>query len=64
MSRPLGDRIRVCAVVPVVHVQFIDASGLCRISGADLARQMEDDDWPGARPPFLIQVVCCETRES
>ena len=19
--------------------------------------------WPGARPPFLIQVVCCETRE-
>ena len=64
MSRPLGDRIRMCAVVPVVHVQFIDASGLRRIAGADLARQMEDDDWPGARPPFLIQVVCCETRES
>ena len=64
MSRPLGDRIRVCAVVPVVHVQFIDASGLRRIAGADLARQMEDDDWPGARPPFLIQVVCCETREN
>ena len=64
MSRPLGDRIRVCAVVPVMHVPFIAASGLRRIAGANLARQMEDDDWPGARPPFLIQVVCCETRES
>ena len=64
LSRPLGDRIRVCAVVPVMHVQFIAASGLRRIAGADLARLMEDDDWPGARPPFLIQVVCCETRES
>ena len=51
-------------MVPVGHVQFIAASSLRKIAGADLARQMEDDDWPGARPPFHIRVAGSITRES
>ena len=45
---------RLQVVKLALGVQFIAASSLRRITGADLARQMEDDDWPDARPPFLI----------
>ena len=49
---------RLEVVKLALGVQFIAASSLRRITGADVARQMENDDWPGARSPFPIRVVC------
>ena len=51
--KPAGLK-RLQVVKLALGVQFIAASSLRRITGTDLARKMEDDDWRGARPPFLI----------
>ncbi|MDE0304224.1 MAG: hypothetical protein OXI87_04975 [Albidovulum sp.] len=51
--KPVGLK-RLQVVKLALGVQFIAASSLRRITSADLARQMEDGDWLGARPPFLI----------
>ena len=51
--KPVGLK-RLQVVKLAVGVQFVAASSLRRITGTDLARQMEDADWPSARPPFLI----------
>lgn len=50
--KPAGLK-RLQVVKLALGVQFIAASSLRRITSADLARQMEDDDWPGARPLFF-----------
>jgi len=45
---------RLQVVRLALGVQFIAASSLRRIASADLALQMETDEWPGPRQPFLI----------
>lgn len=51
--RPAGLK-RLQVVKLAVGVQFIAASSLRRLTGADLAIQMESDVWPGARQQFEI----------
>ena len=51
--KPAGLK-RLQVVKLALGVQFIAASSLRRITGTDLAREYEDRNWPGARPPFLI----------
>jgi hypothetical protein len=45
---------RLQVVKLALGVQFIAASSLRRLTGADLALQMENDEWPGPRHPFAI----------
>lgn len=45
---------RLQVVKLALGVQFIAASSLRRMASADLALQMEADDWPGPRQPFVI----------
>ena len=51
--KPAGLK-RLQAVKLALGVQFIAASSLRRMAGADLALQMENDEWPGTRQPFVI----------
>ena len=51
--KPAGLK-RLQVVRLALGVQFIAASSLLRIASADLALQMETDEWPGPRQPFLI----------
>jgi hypothetical protein len=51
--KPAG-LIRLQVVKLALGVQFIAASSLRRIASADLAIQMETDEWPGPRQPLLI----------
>jgi len=51
--KPAGLK-RLQAVKLALGVQFIAASSLRRMAGADLALQMETDEWPGPRQPFVI----------
>lgn len=45
---------RLQVVKLALGVQFIAASSLRRLTGADLALQMENNEWPGPRQPFAI----------
>lgn len=45
---------RLQVVKLALGVQFIAASSLRRLTGADLALQMESDEWPGSRQPFAL----------
>lgn len=49
--KPAG-LMRLQVVKLALGVQFVAASSLRRVTGVDLARQMENDHWPGARSPF------------
>jgi hypothetical protein len=51
--KPAGLK-RLQVVKLALGAQFIAASSLRRIASADLALQMETDEWPGPRQPFLI----------
>ncbi|WP_038966968.1 hypothetical protein [Bradyrhizobium diazoefficiens] len=51
--KPAGLK-RLQVVKLALGIQFIAASSLRRIARADLALQMEEDSWPGARHPFVI----------
>lgn len=51
--KPAGLK-RLQVVKLALGVQFIAASSLRRLTGADLALQMENDEWPGPRQPFAI----------
>ncbi|MDX9885205.1 hypothetical protein [Thauera sp.] len=51
--KPAGLK-RLQVVKLALGVQFIAASSLRRMASADLAFQMETDEWPGPRQPFLI----------
>ncbi|MCF1470114.1 hypothetical protein FS764_24950 [Agrobacterium vitis] len=51
--KPAGLK-RLEVVKLALGVQFIAASSLRRIASADLALQMENDDWPGPRQTFVL----------
>jgi len=51
--KPAGLK-RLQVVKLALGVQFIAASSLRRLTGADLALQMENDEWPGPRQSFAI----------
>ncbi|WP_159876103.1 hypothetical protein [Aquitalea denitrificans] len=50
--KPAGLK-RLQVIRLALGVQFVAASSLRRITDADLAIQMEEDDWPGPRPAFI-----------
>tara|TARA_R110000787_G_scaffold162447_2_gene275809 strand:+ start:7166 stop:8050 length:885 start_codon:yes stop_codon:yes gene_type:complete len=51
--KPAGLK-RLQVVKLALGVQFIAASSLRRLASADLALQMESEEWPGPRQPFAI----------